>query len=116
MMWPEWRTTRAVSWLLLKAAAMLAVMVACGVVAFATAVVFFMRLGLKQHNNYEYYGSWPVLMLVYGVGLAGFLIPGLLVWRLSSKQPRWQFSLRSLLVAMTVIAVALTVVVLIFRM
>jgi hypothetical protein len=113
MMRPNWRTIRAVSWLLLKTAATLAVMVACGIVAFATAVVFLMRLGLKQHDNYEYYGSWPALTLVYGAGLAGFLIPGFLVWR---KQSPWQFSLRSLLVAMTVIAVGLTIVVLILRM
>ena len=95
---------------------MLAVMVACGVVASGTAIVFFMNLGLKHHDNYEYYGSLPVLLLVYGAGLAGFVIPGLVVWRLRSNEPPWQFSLRSLLVAMTVIAVALAIVVLISRM
>ncbi len=79
-MWPEWRTTRAVLYFLLKTAAMLAVMVACGVVASGTAIVFFMNLGLKHHDNYEYYGSLPVLLLVYGAGLTGFLIPGFLVW------------------------------------
>lgn len=113
---PTWRTTREVSWHLLKAAATLALMIACGIVAFATAIAFFMNLGLRHHNNYEYYGSGPALVFVFGCGFAGFIFPGLLVWRLSSTESPWQFSLRSLLVAVTVIAVALTIVVLVFRM
>ena len=36
----------------------LVLMVVCGITAFATAVFVLIPLGLKLHNNYEYYGLY----------------------------------------------------------
>ncbi len=67
-----------------------------------------MSLGMKYHDNYEYYGQSAALLLIPIVAVVAFLIPGLLVWRL--HQAQWRISLRTLLIGMTVIAVALGLV------
>jgi hypothetical protein len=82
-----------------------ALMVVCGVIAFLTAVSFLMNLGLKLHDSYEYYGSFPSVLFVFAFGLLGFVSPGLLVWWL--ERNRWKFGLREVLFAITAIAILL---------
>lgn len=89
----------------LKVVGALLVMAACGVAAFVATITFFMNLGLKRHGNYEYYGSWPVAGLIYLAGAIGFLAPGMVMWRLRARPIPSQFSLRSVLIAMTLVAV-----------
>ena len=45
----------------------LVLMVASGIATFLTATVIVMELGTKFHGNYEYYGSFPALILLYGL-------------------------------------------------
>jgi len=85
-------------------------MAACGVAAFMATITFFMNLGLKRHGNYEYYGSWPALVLIYLAGAIGFLAPAVFFWRVRGRQLSWHFSLRSALVAMTLAAVLFSLV------
>ena len=68
----------------------------------------------KFHDNYEYYGSYWIVILLYGLSAIGFLAPGVAVWYFHKREPPWHFSLRSLLVATTLIAVLLGVIVLFF--
>ncbi len=85
----------------------LLLMVVSGIVTYVTAIVILMELGTKFHGNYEYYGSFPALILLYGLGAIGFLAPGVVVWYLHKRGPPWRFSLRTLLIATTVIAIVL---------
>jgi hypothetical protein len=64
-----------------------------------------MSVGLKYHNNYEYYGQTPAVLLIPIAGVLGFAMPGIMVWRLHRN--RWRISLRALLVGMTAFAVLL---------
>jgi hypothetical protein len=64
-----------------------------------------MNLGLKQHDNYEYYGGTFGLVIVIVSGIIGFVAPGILVWYLNKSS--WQVSLRTFLIAMFVVAVIL---------
>ena len=89
----------------------LALMVFSGIVMYVTAIVILMELGTKFHGNYMYYGSFPALILLYGLGAIGFLAPGVVVWYLHKRGPPWRFSLRTLLIAMTVIAIVLGIAV-----
>jgi hypothetical protein len=81
-------------------------MTAGGVVAFAGLTIFLMRLGLKYHGNYEYYRRF--VYLAYLVGIAAFVLPGVLMWRQEASDRPWQFSLRGALIATTLFAVILT--------
>jgi hypothetical protein len=92
---------------LLKSLGTLALMAVCGAAAFAGMLAFLMKLGLKRHDNYEYYGGKFGLILMFGAAAVGFLVPGFVVWGLSYREFRWQFSLRSLLITMTLIALVL---------
>jgi hypothetical protein len=80
-------------------------MTASGVVAFAGSIMFLMKLGLKYHGNYEYYR--PFVGLAYVVGIAAFVLPGVLIWRQEASDRPWQFSLRGALMATTLFAVIL---------
>ena len=83
-------------------------MAAGGFAAFTWALTVLMRLGTKHHDIYDYYGyTHPLLsaMFVFGTVLAGFVAPGVIVWRLQKHS--WRVSLRTLLVATTVAAIIL---------
>ena len=80
-------------------------MVACGIAAMALTLYVLMSLGLKYHNNYEYYGQTPANLLIPISGLIAFVLPGIIVWRL--HQNHWRVSLRTLLIAVTVTCVLL---------
>ncbi len=90
-------------WKKLRILGIFILMVICGVVAYAAAMTFLMGLGLKLHDNYEYYGGYPALVIVYGCGTIGFLAPAVIVWYLDKHS--WQISLRTLFIATFVVAV-----------
>jgi hypothetical protein len=89
----------------LKILGTLALMVTCGVIAFGAAVSFLMNLGLKLHDNYEYYGGFLGLVFTIGSGAIGFVAPTILVWHLDKNS--WRVSLRALFIAVFVVAVLL---------
>ena len=89
----------------------LLLMVVGGLLTYVTTIVILMGLGTKFHDNYEYYGSFSALILLYGLGAIGFLAPGVVVWYFHKRGPPWQFSLRALIIATTLIVVVLGVVV-----
>jgi hypothetical protein len=91
--------------------ATLLLMVVGGIVMYVTTIVILMGLGTKFHGNYEYYGSYSALILIYGLGAIGFLAPGVVAWYLYKREHPWQFSLRALVIATALIAVLLGVVV-----
>ena len=78
-------------------------MVACGAAATIGTISFLMSLGLKYHDNYEYYGKMPAVLLIPFAAVVGFVVPGVVIWRLHHN--RWRVSLRALLVSTTVLAV-----------
>jgi hypothetical protein len=84
-------------------------MVASGAAATIGATSFSMSLGLKYHNNYEYYGKLPAMLLIPFAAIVGFVVPGIVIWRLHIN--RWRVSLRTLLIATTLVAVVLGLVV-----
>lgn len=88
---------------------MFLLMSVCGVLALVLVITFFMNLGLKYHDNYEYYGliygGSPVLVSLWVLGIAGFLSPAVLVWYL--KKHAWRVSLRTVLMAMLTLSVIL---------
>jgi hypothetical protein len=88
----------------LKILGTLALMVASGFLAIVMAATFLMNLGLKLHDNYEYYRSPFSMVLMVACGIAGFAIPELLIWSLQRSR---QFGLRTLFAFMTAIALLL---------
>lgn len=88
----------------------LLLMAGSGIVTYVTMIVILMGLGTKFHGNYEYYGSYSALILLYGLGAIGFLAPGVVVWYLHKRGPPWHFSLRTLLIAMTLLAFVLGII------
>jgi hypothetical protein len=88
----------------------LALMAACGAAAFAGMLMFLVHLGLKRHGSYEYYGGNLGAFLVFGAAALAFLAPGVVVLHLRRPKLHWQFSLRSLLIAMTIVAVLFGIV------
>jgi hypothetical protein len=89
----------------LKIFGTIALMVAGSVVAFGAAVTFLMNLGLKHHDNYEYYGGFPGMLFILGCASIGFISPAILVWYLDRNS--WRVSLRGFFIAMFVVAVVL---------
>jgi hypothetical protein len=87
-----------------------ALMAACGVGAFMMTLMLLMDLGTKHHNNYEYYGQTPAAALIFVAGALGFLAPGIVVWYWRKSQILWQFSLRALLIAITLVAVVMGII------
>jgi hypothetical protein len=83
-------------------------MVCSGAAAAVVATRVLMSLGLKYHDNYEYYGQSAAVLLIPIAAFVAFVLPGLIVWRLHRTQ--WRISLRTLLIGMTVVAVALGLV------
>jgi hypothetical protein len=86
-----------------------ALMIICGAGAAFTTLSCLMHLGLKHHNTYEYYGQAPAVFLIPLAAIIGFATPGFLVWWL--RNDRWRFSMRALLIIMTLIATILGFVV-----
>jgi hypothetical protein len=78
-------------------------------------LMLLMDLGTKHHNNYEHYGQTPAVALIYLAGALGFLAPGVIVWYLRNRPISWRFSLRALLLVMTVLAVALGLIFALWR-
>jgi hypothetical protein len=66
-----------------KMAATVVSMVVSGAVTLFVAILILTELGTKFHNNYEYYGQYPVLF--WGPALIGFLAPGVVVWYLDRR-------------------------------
>ena len=58
----------------------LALMVVSGIVTLAVTITYLMNLGMKRHDNYEYYAAF-----VWGPAVIGFLAPGVVVWVLWFK-------------------------------
>jgi hypothetical protein len=88
----------------------LALMVISFVATFAGAVWGLMTLGLRRHGNYEYYGLTSAIYLVYIAAAVGFFAPGVAAWYLymrPGKSLPWQFSVRTLLTVVTLLAVLL---------
>jgi len=83
-------------------------MVCSGAAAAVVATRLLMSLGLKYHDNYEYYGQSAALLVIPIVALVAFVVPGIIVWNLYRNQ--WRISLRALLIGMTMVAVALGLV------
>ena len=83
-------------------------MVCSGAAAAVVATRLLMSLGLKYHDNYEYYGQSAALLVIPLVAFVAFVVPGMIVWRLHRTQ--WRISLRTLLIGMTMVAVALGLV------
>jgi hypothetical protein len=80
-------------------------MLICGAVATVGAIRVLMSLGLKYHDNYEFYGQSPVVVLIPIAGIIGFVGPGITVWWLHNNH--WRVSLRTLFIGLTVFAVLL---------
>jgi hypothetical protein len=103
---------------LLLILATFALMVACCAGALLAALSYFMSLGLKYHNNYEYYGQFPgVVLMIFAAGAMGFLAPGFVVLYLYNNPieiPR-RFSLRNLLIITTLVAIVVGMVAAIWR-
>ena len=83
-------------------------MVCSGAAAAVVATRLLMSLGLKYHDKYEYYGQSAALLVIPLVAFVAFVVPGMIVWRLHRTQ--WRISLRTLLIGMTMVAVALGLV------
>jgi hypothetical protein len=81
----------------------LAFMIASGALAAVGTLRVLMSLGMKYNNNYEFYGQHPAVALIPIIGIVGFVIPGIVVWRL--RENHWRVSLCTLVMAMTLIAV-----------
>ena len=58
-------------------------MLVSGVVTFYTMMFILMELGLRFHNNFEYYARYPVLL--FGPAAIAFLAPGVVVWYLKRR-------------------------------
>jgi hypothetical protein len=54
----------------------IASMVICGAVALFATILILMQLGLSLHDNYEYYGQYP--LLVWGPAVIAFVMPAAL--------------------------------------
>ena len=88
-------------------------MVCSGAAAAVVVTRILMSLGMRYHDNYEYYGQSAALLVIPVVAFVAFMVPGLIVWGLHRTQ--WRISLRTLLIGMTMVAVALGLVVALLR-
>ena len=94
-------------------------MVVCGVGAFVWTLTYLMALGTKFHGNYEYYGGTPAVYVIFVAGALGFAAPGLIVWYLCNRpipQLSGRFSLRTMLIVVTVVALLIGVVSVLYRL
>jgi hypothetical protein len=94
--------------------------VVCGIGGYAATGVFLWIVGSSLHHDVSYNWKFPVTLLPYGGGAIGFLAPVVylgpgVIGNLVDQQRPWQFSLRTLLIAATIIAVILGLAVLLYR-
>jgi hypothetical protein len=94
--------------------------VVCGIGGYAATGVFLWIVGSSLHHDVSYNWKFPVTLLPYGGGAIGFLAPVVclgpaVIGNLVDQQRPWQFSLRNLLIAATIIAVILGLAVLLYR-
>jgi hypothetical protein len=95
---------------MILALGVLALMVISFVATFAGAVWGLMTLGLRRHGNYEYYGQSSTFFLVCVAAAAAFFAPAVAAWYLSKRSGKalpWQFSVRTLLIVVSLLAVML---------
>ena len=55
-----------------------------GVVTFYVTMFILMELGLRYHDNFEYYAQYPIYAFVPAT--VGFLVPGVVVWFLHRRK------------------------------
>jgi hypothetical protein len=91
-------------WKIVGAIGALVLMVISGIVTLYTTTIITMGLG---DNPWYYNQSIKPTVLIWGLGAMGFLAPGVIVWYLCKRERPWKFSLRTLLIATTLIAVVL---------
>jgi hypothetical protein len=96
---PIWKFVTNVA----KVLGTLLLMVVCGVAAFMTTAATEIEFGL---SDYEYQ-SKPAAVFAIVVGAIGFLFPAVIIWKPHKIDPSSQFSLRTLLIATTVVAIVL---------
>jgi hypothetical protein len=84
-------------------------MLASGAAAAVGTLSVLMSLGMKYHDNYEYYGQTPAVLLIPIAAIVAFMLPGIIVWGLHQNQ--WRVSLRTLLIVITLVAVGLGLIV-----
>jgi len=79
-------------------------MVVSGAATFGVTMLCLMELGMKLHNNYEYYGHYRVLVL--GPAAIGFLAPGIVVWYLDRRGVKGGWKVAGTLALMVVSGIA----------
>ena len=94
--------------------------VVCGIGGYAATGVFLWIVGSSLHHDVSYNWTFPMTLLPYGGGAIGFLAPVVflgpaVIGNLVDQQRPWQFSLRNLLIAATIIAVILGLAVFLYR-
>ena len=57
-----------------------------GGLSFLSAIWYLMDLGLRQYDNYEYYGGY--WWIYCGAGVIGWFAPSVLAWILRSARKR----------------------------
>ena len=88
----------------------LTLMVISFVATLAGAVWGLMTLGLRRHGNYQYYGQTSTFYLVCVAAAVGFFAPAVAAWYLCKRSGTtlpWQFSVRTLFIVVTLLAVLL---------
>jgi hypothetical protein len=97
-------------WKIVGAIGALVLMVISGIVTLYTTIIITMGLGDKFHDNPWYYNqSIKATVLIWGLSAMSFLAPGVIVWYLCKRERPWKFSLRTLLIVTTLIAVVLAI-------
>lgn len=89
-------------------------MVVLAAAAAGSTLYALMLLGLKFHNNYEYYGQSSTAYLIPIAGVIGFALPGIIAWKLSSTCK--QVSLRTLFALTALVALLCGAIVLAIRL
>jgi hypothetical protein len=72
--------------LFLSILGILASMIVSGAVAFFVTILVLMQLGLSLHDNYEYYGRYP--LLVWGPASLAFVTPAVIASQVSRRRGR----------------------------
>jgi hypothetical protein len=95
--------------------------VVCGIGGYAATGVFLWIVGSSLHHDVSYNWTFPVTLLPYGGGAIGFLAPVVflgpaLIGNLVDQQRLWQFSLRTMFIVFTVMAVLLGVIGLLYHL
>ena len=97
---------------------MLVCTVVCGIGGYAATGVFLWIVGSSLHHDVSYNWKFPVTLLPYGGGAIGFLAPVVFLGPavIGNQQRPWQFSLRTMFIVFTVMAVLLGVIALLYHL